>query len=90
MIENRPKQTGSAHGGKIPSSLEGKILATADSRAHLTTNFYELATAALQGEKTPDQIREWVSKKLDRDFLNKVLFDEIREEVRPDYERLKN
>ncbi len=79
----------SCHDGKIPSSLEGKVLATADSLAHLTTNFYELATDAFQGKKTPDQIREWVLKKLDRDFLNKILFDDIRDEVQPDYERLK-
>ncbi len=79
----------SCHDGKIPSSLEGKVLAAADSLAHLTTNFYELATAALEGKKTPDQVREWVLKKLDRDFHNKVLFDDLKKEVRPEYERLK-
>ncbi len=79
----------SCHDGNIPSSIEGKVLATADSIAHLATNFYELATAALEGEKTSEQINEWVLKKLDRDFHNKVLFDDIKDEVRPNYESLK-
>jgi uncharacterized protein len=80
----------SCHDGNIPSSLEGKVLATADSLAHLTTNFYELAATALKGEKTSEQISGWVLNKLDRDFLNKVLFEDVRDEVRPFYERLKS
>src|SRR5690606_3533747 len=56
----------SCYDGKIPNSLEGKVLAAADSLAHLTTNFYELATNALRGEKSPDQIRDWVLNKLNR------------------------
>jgi putative nucleotidyltransferase with HDIG domain len=79
----------SCHDGNIPHSLEGKVLATADSLAHLTTNFYETAATALKDEKTPEQIQQWVLKKLDRDFYNKVLFDEIKAEVQPHYERLK-
>lgn len=79
----------SCHNGRVPNSLEGKVLATADSLAHLTTNFYELATDALKEEKTPDQVRAWVLKKLGRDFQNKILFDEVKKEVQPDYERLK-
>ncbi len=79
----------SCHNGEIPNSLEGKVLATADSLAHLTTNFYELASGALRGEKSTDYIRDWVLKKLDRDFQNKILFDEIKKEVQADYERLK-
>ncbi len=79
----------SCHDGNIPSSTEGKVLATADSIAHLATNFYELATAALKGEKTSEQINEWVLKKLDRDFHNKILFEDVKDEVRFNYELLK-
>jgi HD superfamily phosphodiesterase len=79
----------SCHDGNIPSSTEGKVLATADSIAHLATNFYELATAALKGEKTSEQINEWVLKKLDRDFHNKILFEDVKDEVHSNYELLK-
>ncbi|HSX15290.1 MAG TPA: HD domain-containing protein [Candidatus Saccharimonadales bacterium] len=34
----------SCHDGRVPQSLEGKILATADSLAHLNTDFYIFAT----------------------------------------------
>jgi len=79
----------SCHDGNVPNSLEGKVLAAADSLAHLKTNFYELASSALKDEMSPEQLKDWVLKKLNRDFNNKILFDEIKREVQPDYERLK-
>lgn len=79
----------SCHDGNQPKSLEGKVLATADALAHLTTNFYELASVALKDEMSPEQLKDWVLKKLDRDFYNKVLFSEVKQEVQPDYEHLK-
>jgi len=77
--------------GQIPSSLEGKVMATADAVAHLATNYYTLALEALvKEEKAKDQIRSWALPKIERDFTNKIFFDEVREEVRGDYERVKD
>lgn len=79
----------SCHGDERPASTEGKILATADSLAHLKTDFYVFATWALGRDSTLVEIKEWVLKKIDRDLNNKILFDDIREEVMPDYKLIK-
>lgn len=76
----------SCRDGDIPSSVEGKILATADAIAHLTTDFYEFAMTASEGQKTS----EWVLKKADREFLDKIFFDDVKSQIRADYERLKS
>ena len=80
----------SCHDGKSPESIEGKILATADSMAHLKTGFYIHAAWAFGKTKTLQQLKEWVLKKIERDLNDKVFFDEVREELRPDYEIIKN
>lgn len=79
----------SCHGDERPASTEGKILATADSLAHLKTDFYVFATWALGRESTLEEIKAWVLKKIDRDLNNKILFDDVREEVTPDYNLIK-
>lgn len=79
----------SCHGDERPISVEGKILATADSLAHLKTDFYVFATWALGRESTLEEIKEWVLKKIDRDLHNKILFDDVREDVTPDYQLIK-
>jgi putative nucleotidyltransferase with HDIG domain len=79
----------SCYDGHVPKSLEGKVMATADAVVHLTSNFYEYATQRMKKEKTYEEIRKWALPKVERDFNDKILFKEIREEVRPDYERQK-
>lgn len=79
----------SCHDGKTPKSLEGKVLATADSLAHLTSNFYDIAEEKMLNDSSPENFRAWATKKLDRDYYNKILFDEIKQNVQADYERLK-
>lgn len=79
----------SCHDGNVPKSLEGKILATADSLAHLKTDFYIYAVYAKEANTALVDIKDWVLKKLERDFHTKIQFDDVREEVRGDYEALK-
>lgn len=79
----------SCHDGNLPNTLEGKVLATADSLAHLQTDFYIYATW-IMGKNIPlNEIKIWVLKKIERDFQNKILFDEVKTEVEQDYEMLK-
>lgn len=80
----------SCHGSERPESLEGKILATADALAHLETDFYVYAVWALgqEGKKLED-IKEWVTAKIERDLNKKILFDDVRENTRPKYEEIK-
>lgn len=81
----------SCHGNERPKSKEGLVLATADSLAHLQTNFYLFAVWEFgKSGRSLDDLKEWVLKKIERDLNNKILFDDIREEARPDYEMIKN
>lgn len=80
----------SCYGSERPKSKEGLILAAADSMAHLKTDFYVFIIWALGRNASLKEIKEWSLQKIERDFHNKISFDEIREETRPDYELLKN
>lgn len=64
-----------------PQSLEGKVMAAADAVVHLQSDFYGHAKAFMGREK--------ILEKIDRDFNNKIAFEEVRESVKPDYEKLK-
>lgn len=80
----------SCHGDERPKSKEGLVLATADSLAHLQTNFYVFASWSFGrlGRNLEDLV-SWVLTKIERDLNNKISFDDIREEARPDYEMIK-
>lgn len=59
----------SCRNGHLPESLEGKVMATADALAHLTTDFYvQFTWLHIPENKTYDEFLEWVTEKLDRDF----------------------
>lgn len=79
----------SCHNGERPTSLEGKILATADAMAHFKTDFYLFAATQFAGDMSLEKIKQWTLEKIDRDLNIKIFFEEIREEVRPDYELIK-
>lgn len=78
------------HNGTAPHTLEGKVLSTADALAHLKRDFYDHAVGTFREKKeSTEDIKQWIFSKLERDFNAKILFDEVKEETRPDYERLK-
>lgn len=80
----------SCHGDERPKSAAGKILSTADSMAHLKTDFYIYATWAFgHDHRTFEAVKAWTLKKIERDLNNKMFFDEVRQELVPDYERIK-
>ena len=80
----------SCHTGRIPTSIEGKVLATADAKAHLLSDFYLFAAWAMGKEgKTLDEVKQYVLKKIDRDFYNKILFEEVRTECQTAYDALR-
>lgn len=79
------------HNGSASATLEGKVLATVDALAHLKTDFYNHAVEAFRAQKeSAEDIKQWIFSKLERDFNAKILFDEVKEETRPDYEKLKS
>jgi putative nucleotidyltransferase with HDIG domain len=80
----------SCHDGRVPEGLEGKVLATADAKAHLLSDFYLFAAWAMGKEgKTLDEVKQYVLKKIDRDFNDKIIFDEVRAECTVAYNALK-
>jgi putative nucleotidyltransferase with HDIG domain len=78
----------SCHGDEHPESVEGKILSTADSMAHLKTDFY-LYAAWAHGGWSLEKLKQWTLKKIERDLNIKIFFNDVREDVRPDYEIIK-
>lgn len=78
----------SCHEGNKPASVEGLVLATADAMAHFQTGFYAFAVWKM-GKRDLDDIRAWVLAKLERDFNDKISFDDEHEEVRAAYETLR-
>jgi len=80
----------SCYGDERPKSKEGLVLATADSLAHLQTNFYVFAVWGFgKSGRTLEDLCDWVLKKIERDLYNKISFEDVREEARPDYEMIK-
>ena len=80
----------SCHGDERPESVEGKILSTADSMAHLKTDFYIYATWAFgYDHRTLEAVKAWALRKIERDMNNKMFFDDVRQELTPDYKRIK-
>lgn len=77
-------------GNERPASAEGLAMASADAMAHLRSNMYAKMAWRFGNEGAPfEDFEYWLAKKIDRDFLNKIAFDELREELRPDYEAIK-
>lgn len=79
----------SCRGDVRPVTAEGKAVAAGDAVAHLTTDFYLYAEEGRKKYQTKEEIQAWVLPKIERDFTNKIAFEELREEVRPNYEQLK-
>ena len=80
----------SCRGGQAPAFLEGRVMATADAVAHLLTDFYDHALEVKRKEGIAwEDIVSWALPKIERDFNDKIFFDEAREEVRWGYERAK-
>ena len=74
--------------GEVPKTLEGKIMASADAMAHLKSNFYDFALEIKQKDENLNEIKNWALFKIERDYHKKIFFDEIRNEVKNDYERV--
>lgn len=77
------------HDGQVPESIEGKVLASADSQAHLLSDFYLFATWSFGKEgKSLVELKRYVLKKIDRDFHDKIRFDEVTKECQAAYDSL--
>jgi predicted hydrolase (HD superfamily) len=76
--------------GNLPSTQEGKVLATADAMFHLQTSFFLMLCYMNRPEHTEtyEDWQEWFVEKIERDFNHKIFFEEEKDEVKDDYEAL--
>lgn len=78
----------SCRDGMQPTTLVGKCIASGDALAHLQTDFYDFAKLKMEKEGRPiDIVKKWAVSKLHRDYHDKLCFDELKPEVRSDFER---
>lgn len=84
-------RTHSCHPGHLPTTIEGKVLATADGMWHVQTNFFPVICYMNRPDttKTFNEWQEWFTTKIERDFGPKIFFRDERNEVRENYEALK-
>lgn len=74
----------------MPTTLEGKVMATADGAAHFLTDFYPTFCWRHYGPQDDYNVfRNWVRGKIEKDFTKKLFFDDIKQEVLPHYEAVK-
>lgn len=84
-------RTHSCHPGHLPTTIEGKVLATADGMWHLQTSFFPVICYMNRPDNTKSykEWQEWFTNKIERDFSVKIFFDDERAEVLEDYKALK-
>jgi putative nucleotidyltransferase with HDIG domain len=76
--------------GLMPTELEGKVMATADGAAHFLTDFYPLFCWRHYGPRDDYEVfKDWMLRKMEKDFTKKLFFDDVKQEVLPHYEALK-
>jgi putative nucleotidyltransferase with HDIG domain len=81
----------SCKNGFLPKTIEGQVLATADAIAHLTTDFYlQFSWMHLPENKTYEQFIDWVNEKINRDFNDKIFFEEVRNDLKGRFNSLKD
>lgn len=73
-----------------PKTLEGKVMASADAVVHINSDFYKFGMENRIAKDGIEKAVKWALPKIDRDFNNKILFSEIQDEIRPQYEKLKS
>jgi hypothetical protein len=74
----------------MPTSLEGKVMATADGASHFLTDFYPVFCWRHYGPEDDYEVfKAWMRGKMEKDFTKKLFFDDIKQRVQPRYEALK-
>ena len=71
-----------------PKTLEQKILATADAMSHFKTPFY-FWFSSISSKPLKEQL-EGNARKIERDYNEKIFFEDERESVKKEYEALKS
>ena len=73
----------------FPTTLEGKVVATADAMAHFQTDFFLYFAWQHLGGKDLSSLKEWVLIKIEKHYGKKILFDKYRKEIELEYKAIK-
>jgi HD superfamily phosphodiesterase len=73
--------------GKMPTTIEGRVLATADAMAHYTTDFF--LRIALLGDRTLEEYKKWALEKLEKNYNVKISFDFARDTIEDRHNTIK-
>ncbi len=81
-------KTHSCHKNGYPTSIEGKILATADAVSHYHNGFYLriLYYWSKKNKSNYQNLKEKLFQKMKRDLNQKIFFDEVKEKIKPIYD----
>jgi putative nucleotidyltransferase with HDIG domain len=72
----------------MPTTQEGKVVATADGMSHFTTDFFPHFSWQHYGPGEYEPFKAWALQKSYKHFTRKIFFDDEREQVRPKYEAI--
>lgn len=89
LILNQIIAPHSCYPGNYPQTIEGKILATADALAHIKTNYFQEMKRKGLPKNIAGSFTDWALSKLERDFNNKIFFDDVKNEASSYYQQLK-
>lgn len=83
-------RTHSSRPGNLPTTQEGKVLATADGMWHLQTSFFPVICYMNRPDTTHtyEEWQDWFLGKIERDFGPKIFFADEKAELKDDYEAL--
>lgn len=75
---------------QLPRTLDGKVMATADSAAHFMTDFYPLFCWRHYGPRDDYRMfRQWVAQKIEKDYHKKIFFEDVKKALLPRYEAVR-
>lgn len=69
---------------KMPETIEGRVLSSADAMAHYTGDFF--LRIAVSGDRNVEEYKEWALEKINRNYNKKILFDFAKEKIRGRHE----
>lgn len=76
---------------KLPTTLEGKVLATADAMFHLRTSFFPVLCFKNMpaSKQSLEEWQGWFDVKIEREYDVKIFFEDEKQEIEADYQALK-
>ncbi len=76
--------------GDMPKTPEARILASADAMSHIENFSILLFVGFVRNKMTIQEVYNWLSRKIERDWNEKIFFPEARDMVKDKYEQVQS